>query len=87
MTNKEREQRIDKLSDLFGFELPIDKWISSFLNRPSINVPATARFFGQKDPEYNDRSYVYRGEPNVPLSNYIEKKYGKDVANEFNLIM
>jgi hypothetical protein len=58
MTNKEREQRIDKLSDLFGFELPIDKWISSFLNRPSINVPATARFFGQKDPEYNDRSYV-----------------------------
>lgn len=87
MTKEERQQRIDKLSDVFGFEIPIDFWISSFLKRPSVNVPAVARIFGQRDPEYNDKSYVYRGEPNVSLSDYIEKKYGKEIAEEFNLVI
>jgi len=83
ITNKERQQRIDKLSVLFGFDLPVDKWISSFLNRSSVNVPAVARLFSQKDPDYNYSSYVFRGEPNVSLTEYIEKKYGKEIAEEF----
>jgi hypothetical protein len=87
MDNQERQKKIDKLSEIFGFEIPIDFFLSNFFNRPSVNMMAFSKLLSDKDPEYNPKTFVFKGEPNVSMMAYLEKKFGKEVAHEFSQIM
>ncbi|MFP4019180.1 MAG: hypothetical protein ACLFUH_08015 [Bacteroidales bacterium] len=83
MTNTKRKERIKKLEEAMRIELPVDKFLSAFTGKTSINVLAVDKNLAKNDPEYDQKHCTFRGEENVTMLQYIEKKFGKEVADEF----
>lgn len=87
MKEKERQNLVDELSGLFGFEIPIDVMFTKLFGKLHINVSAVAHLFTKHDSDYNCHSFVHRGEPNISLNDYIERRFGKDTLDKFNSLI
>lgn len=66
-----------------GVELKEDKILLQLHNKVAIDFLAASNNIGKNDPEYDPKTFVFRGEPNTNMNAYIEKKWGKETLNEF----
>lgn len=87
MNNKERRQEIKALSQIFGFDIQIDDMFFKAFNKVTINVLVLNNQFAKQDSKYRPASFTYRGEANVSMMDYIEKKYGTAIKNRVNKLI